>query len=169
MIINLNHLKNLKNDNITMCSGWFDMFHVGHLNFLNNAKKQSEKLLVVVRNDIDGRHIKGKNRPIINEHQRAQIIDNLKCVDYVLISGEKVTVPHIPDNLKKDKKTLSYWEKSIPIIKSFRPKNVFALEETLKFNGLGGYIESLGVNIIYSERFEGISTTDIEKKLNIEK
>lgn len=86
MIIKLNQLETLKNQNNVICAGWFDMFHIGHLNFLNNAKKQADNLIVVVMNDADGRTIKGESRPIINQSQRAEIIDNLKCVDYTIIS-----------------------------------------------------------------------------------
>lgn len=43
MIVKFDELKNIrnnnKNKNIVICAGWFDMFHCGHLNFLNNAKK----------------------------------------------------------------------------------------------------------------------------------
>ena len=164
MIVTFNQLVNLRGENITICAGWFDMFHVGHLNFLKNAKKQSEKLLVVVMNDIDGRYIKGDGRPIINENQRSEVVDNLKCVDYVIIS-EHIINYRKHNNL--DKKTRLLWNRYIPIIKKLKPNNVFALEETLKFNGLDGYIESLGINIVYSERYDGISTTDIEKQLGL--
>lgn len=165
MIINFNQLSKLRDENITVCAGWFDMFHIGHLNFLKNAKKHSEKLLVVVMNDIDGKYIKGDSRPIINENQRAEIVDNLKCVDYVLISTP-ITNNHRYNSL--DKKTRLLWDRYIPIIQELKPNNVFSLEETLNLNKLGNYVESMGINVIYSERFDGVSTTDIENKLKID-
>lgn len=165
MIIRLDDLNYLRNKNLIICAGWFDMFHIGHLRFLNNAKKESDKLLVVVMNDQDGRYIKGETRPLINQNDRAEIIDNLKCVDYVVVSESIKNSKPYPDKLEKDKKTKLLWDRYIPIIELIKPRKVFSLEETLKHNYLGEYIESLGVEVIYSERTEGVSTTEIERKL----
>jgi cytidyltransferase-like protein len=156
-------LRHENTEDFVICAGWFDMFHIGHLNFIRNAKKEGSKLVVVVMNDEDGRTIKGETRPIINEEQRAEIIDNLKFVDYTIIAnyselGRK-------QREFEDIKTKILWNKYIPIIKKLNIKKVFSLEETLKFNGLGDYLESTGHTIIYSERTEGISTTDLENKL----
>ena len=169
MIIKTNDLYRLKNRNIIICAGWFDLFHVGHLRFLNNAKKEADILLVVVMNDKDGRFLKGETRPIINQNDRAEIINNLKCVNYVFISTCIKNNNPYPNNLGDDIKTKVLWDRYIPIIEFIKPKKVFSLEETLKYNYLGKYIENLGIEVIYSERTENVSTTDIESKLKIAK
>ena len=169
MIININEIDKIKGENIVICAGWFDLFHIGHLNFLKNAKNQGDTLVVLVMNDLDGRAIKGETRPIINESERCEIIDNIKCVDYTILSDNDTTNSNylLIDDL--DLKSRILWERYISIIEKIKPSKVFALEETLKFNCLDEYIESIGVSVVYSDRFEGISTTDIELKLKTNK
>lgn len=64
--------------------GTFDMFHIGHLNLLRNAKSQCEKLIVGVNADALVETYKNKV-PVINERDRAQIIKELRCVSDVII------------------------------------------------------------------------------------
>ena len=61
--------------------GAFDMFHVGHLRLINRASMQCEKLLVGVNSDALISQYKNKT-PIIPENERAEIIRNIKSVDY---------------------------------------------------------------------------------------
>lgn len=64
--------------------GVFDMFHVGHLNLINNAKEQCEILIVGVNSDRLVEEYK-KKTPVIDERDRAEIIRNLKAVDECVI------------------------------------------------------------------------------------
>ncbi len=64
--------------------GVFDMFHVGHLNLINNAKARCEYLVVGVNSDELVRDYKNKET-VIGENDRAEIIENLKAVDEVII------------------------------------------------------------------------------------
>lgn len=61
-------------------TGVYDMFHIGHLNVLTNAKKQCDYLIVGVSTDELVREYKGKT-PIIPFNERMKIVDNIKCVD----------------------------------------------------------------------------------------
>ena len=60
--------------------GVYDMFHIGHLNLLNNAKKQCDYLIVGVNADALVMSYKNKV-PVINENERAEIVRNIKAVD----------------------------------------------------------------------------------------
>ena len=60
--------------------GVFDMFHIGHLNLINNSKLQCEKLLVGVNTDELVANYKNK-RPVICENERKEIVSNIKAVD----------------------------------------------------------------------------------------
>jgi len=165
LIVDVNNIDTLDNKNLTICSGWFDLFHIGHLNFLKNAKAQGNRLCVIVMNDNDGKVIKGNNRPIINEYQRLEIIDSIKYVDYTILSQD---ILHQDNILNLQGKDLLLWQRYIPIIKRIHPDKVFSLEETLKNNGLGDYIENeLHIKVVYSDRYNGISTTEIERKLAV--
>ena len=65
--------------------GTFDMFHIGHLNIINNAKAQCEYLVVGVNSDALVRAYKNKT-PVIDQINRSSIVSNIKAVDEVLIS-----------------------------------------------------------------------------------
>lgn len=60
--------------------GVFDMFHVGHLNLINRAKEQCERLMVGVNSDVLVQNYKHK-MPVIPERERIEIIRNMKAVD----------------------------------------------------------------------------------------
>lgn len=65
--------------------GTYDMFHIGHLNLINNAKKQCDYLIVGVNSDKLVQIYKNKT-PIINEKERQMIVANLKAVDECVIT-----------------------------------------------------------------------------------
>ena len=65
--------------------GVFDMFHVGHLNLLNNAKEYCETLIVGVNSDKLVQNYKHKT-PVINENDRMEIVRNIKSVDKVILA-----------------------------------------------------------------------------------
>jgi rfaE bifunctional protein nucleotidyltransferase chain/domain len=89
MIINLEDLntirKNQANERLVLTSGTFDLFHVGHLNYLEQVKKYGEALVVLLSGDERVRARKGPARPILNENDRARLLDALNVVDYVFI------------------------------------------------------------------------------------
>jgi glycerol-3-phosphate cytidylyltransferase len=64
--------------------GVYDMFHVGHLNLLQNAKKQCDKLIVGVNSDRLVMEYKHK-KPVISEENRLRIVENIKAVDEAVI------------------------------------------------------------------------------------
>lgn len=78
---------------IVFTNGCFDILHTGHISYLEKAKKLGDILIVGVNSDESVKKIKGDNRPINNEHDRASLVDALKCVDYVCIFRE--TTPEL--------------------------------------------------------------------------
>lgn len=72
---------------IVCVSGYFDPFHVGHLDYLENAKRLGDHLLVVVNNDEQAKQKKGKS--FMPEEQRLRIIRALKIVDQAILSCDK--------------------------------------------------------------------------------
>lgn len=65
--------------------GVFDMFHVGHLNLINNAKKQCDELVVGVNSDDLVQEYKGKT-PVVSQDNRRKIVENIKAVDKAVIA-----------------------------------------------------------------------------------
>jgi len=80
----------LKADNkkVAFTNGCFDLIHAGHIDYLNKAKALGDVLIVGLNSDYSVKRIKGEKRPIINEDERAEIISNIKPVDYVVLFDE---------------------------------------------------------------------------------
>lgn len=70
---------------MVLTNGCFDLLHVGHVRYLESAKKLGDALLVAVNSDASVRTLKGSQRPINSEQDRAEIIAALQAVDYVVI------------------------------------------------------------------------------------
>ena len=70
-------------------NGCFDLLHVGHVRFLQEAKKRGDLLIVGVNGDRSVRELKGKGRPVNGEADRAEVVAGLGCVDAVVIFSEK--------------------------------------------------------------------------------
>jgi cytidyltransferase-related domain len=90
---------------LVFTNGCFDILHSGHVDYLNKAKELGDYLLVGLNSDFSVKKIKGEKRPIINEMERASLLDNLKCVDYVTFfdenTPEQLISSLIPDILVK--------------------------------------------------------------------
>ena len=74
----------MKEYKIGYTQGVFDMFHIGHLNLINNAKKRCDYLIVGVNSDRLVEDYKNRS-PVIKENDRAEIVRNLKAVDKCII------------------------------------------------------------------------------------
>ena len=73
---------------IVTTNGCFDVLHVGHIRYLQQAKRQGDILIVAVNSDDSMRAIKGDKRPLVPEDERAEMLSALECVDYVTIFPE---------------------------------------------------------------------------------
>lgn len=70
---------------IVLVGGCFDILHIGHLRFLKEAKKRGDFLFVLLESDEKIKEIKGKNRPINTQEDRAIILGALNIVDYIIL------------------------------------------------------------------------------------
>lgn len=130
---------------IGFTQGTFDMFHIGHLNLLRNAKEQCELLIVGVNSDELVKIYKNKT-PVIRANERAEIIRELRCVDDVIITNTldklhtwntlKYDVIFIGDDWKGNER----WEKT---------------ERELS---------NVGAKVVYLKHTEGISSTLLRDK-----
>lgn len=73
---------------IVLANGCFDLFHVGHIRYLSGAKALGDCLIVALNSDEQVQRLKGENRPLMPERERAEIVSALRCVDYVTIFPE---------------------------------------------------------------------------------
>ena len=77
---------------IVFTNGVFDLLHVGHLRYLQHARTLGDALLVGMNSDRSVRAIKGEDRPITPEAERAEVLEALACVDGVVVFDEDT--PH---------------------------------------------------------------------------
>lgn len=125
--------------------GTFDMFHIGHLNLLRNAKKECEILIVGVNSDDLVQKYKNKT-PVISENDRLEIVRELKCVDDVILC-ETLKKTIIWDQIKFD---------AIFIGDDWKGNERWAQTE----KDLSQY----GAEVVYLKHTDGISSTLLRDK-----
>jgi D-beta-D-heptose 7-phosphate kinase / D-beta-D-heptose 1-phosphate adenosyltransferase len=100
----INELKN-NNKKIVFTNGCFDILHIGHIKYLEAAKNHGDVLVVGLNSDHSIKLIKGEDRPINSQDDRANIIAALKAVDYLVVFDDETPlnlIEHIkPDTLVK--------------------------------------------------------------------
>lgn len=87
-IENLTKRLALKNKKIVFTNGCFDILHKGHVSYLNIAKSFGDVLIVGLNSDASVRALKGENRPVNEEDDRAYMLSALESVDYVVVFNE---------------------------------------------------------------------------------
>jgi D-glycero-beta-D-manno-heptose 1-phosphate adenylyltransferase len=74
-------------------NGVFDLFHVGHVRYLQAAAREADRLIVAVNDDESVRALKGAGRPVLAAADRAELVAALRGVDYVVIFPEPTAAP----------------------------------------------------------------------------
>ena len=134
-----------KGKKIIFTNGCFDILHVGHVTYLDKAKRLGDVLVVGLNSDGSVRRIKGHGRPINSELDRARVLASLSSVDYVTIFSEAT-----PDKL----------------IRKLKP-GVLVKGGDWKTKDIVGasFVRSLGGRVASLSFVKGYSTTSIIKRL----
>lgn len=108
---------------VAFANGCFDLLHVGHTRYLQGARAEGDVLIVGINADASVRKLKGENRPLQSEQDRALLVAALHVVDWVVIFPED-TVENLLQTLKPDIhcKGTDYTEETVPerdIVKSY--------------------------------------------------
>jgi D-beta-D-heptose 7-phosphate kinase/D-beta-D-heptose 1-phosphate adenosyltransferase len=131
---------------VVLTNGCFDLLHIGHLSYLQEAAREGDCLIVAINSDHSVRRLnKGPDRPIFDQEYRAQMLAGLEAVDYVLVFDEET--PHeILRQLQPD-----------VLVKggTYRDDEIVGREVVLEY---GGRVKALGVT-------PGVSTTEIVRRL----
>ena len=152
----INEVKSLRENNsnqnsknkliIGFTNGCFDILHAGHVTYLSKAKDQVDILIVALNSDSSVRKIKGANRPIVGEADRALVLCSLESVDSVILFDEDT-----PLNL----------------IRAIRPDVLFKGNDYTIKNVVGGKeMKKWGGKVTLIPVVEGKSTTKIIKKIS---
>ncbi|HNR87821.1 MAG TPA: adenylyltransferase/cytidyltransferase family protein [Spirochaetota bacterium] len=70
---------------VVLAEGCFDVLHVGHVRYLEDARRHGDLLIVSLNSDRTITELKGPGRPLVPEDERAEVIAALRCVDHVFI------------------------------------------------------------------------------------
>ena len=73
---------------IAFANGCFDLLHVGHVRYLEGARREADRLVVAVNGDDSVRALKGAGHPVMPEAARAELVAALRAVDYVVVFAE---------------------------------------------------------------------------------
>jgi len=134
---------------IVFTNGCFDVIHRGHIEFLEFCKSQGDVLVLGLNSDSSVKTIKGPERPINNQHDRAIVLAALEMVDYITLFDE-------PDPLN--------------LIKKVKPDVLVKGEDWVEKGVVGReFVESLGGKVVLAPLVEGKSSTEtIEKMKSLE-
>lgn len=86
---------------VAFANGCFDLLHVGHVRYLDGARREGDRLIVAINDDASVRALKGAHRPILPGVARAQLVAALRAVDYVVLFGDR-TVDRLLRLLRPD-------------------------------------------------------------------
>ena len=70
---------------VVLAGGVFDILHIAHVKFLEKAKQEGNTLFILLENDDNVRKLKGKNRPINSQKNRALVLASMGSVDYIVL------------------------------------------------------------------------------------
>jgi FAD synthetase len=95
---------------VVLASGVFDLLHLGHVKFLEEAKRaggENSLLVVIIARDSTVEKTKGK-KPIMSEDQRCALVESLKVVDRTVLGYENLEIGEVIENIKPDVIALGY-------------------------------------------------------------
>ena len=128
---------------VVFTNGCFDLLHMGHVRYLQQARQMGACLIVAINSDDSARRLKGPTRPVIGQDERAEMLASLECVDYVTIFGEDT-----PEAL----------------LELLRPEILVKGGSTGAIVGQE-FVEGYGGQAVKVDLVEGLSTTDIINRI----
>lgn len=81
---------------IVFTNGCFDVLHVGHVRYLSEARKLGDILIVGLNSDVSVCRLKGPERPVNTEQDRAEVLAALTAIDYIVLFEEETAEALIP-------------------------------------------------------------------------
>jgi len=138
------------NKKVVFLAGTFDLLHVGHLTYLEEAAKFGDILVVGVNSDARTRRVKGSDRPIIKQSERVRLVSELKVVTYSFIMPSRESQGLRP---------------TFQIIKRLRP-DIFLVLSDSWLNSQSFY-KKYNTETIVLKRIDKTSTSRIIKKIKL--
>ena len=130
---------------IVFTNGCFDIVHFGHVEYFRFAKKQGDILVVAVNTDRSIQKLKGPKRPIVPQHDRISLLEELQSIDYVILFDD---------------------DTPIPLLNAIRPDILVKGDDYKKEQVVGWQIvESYGGRIALAPLIDGRSTTALIQRI----
>ena len=143
--------RQLRNENkkIVLVGGCFDIIHLGHVRFLQKAKERGDVLMVMLESDERIRQTKGADRPYNIQQERAEVLESIRYVDYV------ICLDYIPDNTGYDL-----------LVKSLEPAIIATTRSDPHIEHKKRQAEAIGAEVIFViDRITGHSTSTKAQQL----
>lgn len=150
-IVDINQAKDIRsswkenNEKVVFTNGCFDIVHLGHVDYLEQARAEGTKMILGLNTDISVKKLKGDERPINNEYTRARLLAAFEFIDMVILFGEDTPINLIntllPDVLVKGA--------------DYSVENIVGAKEVLEN---GGEVKTITL-------VEGFSTSSIIEKI----
>ena len=143
----INHLERHREqkETIVFTNGCFDVLHRGHIEFLKFTRAQGDITVLGLNSDSSVRTIKGPDRPINNQHDRAAVLEAMETIDYIVIFNE-------PDPLET--------------IKKIKPDILVKGQDWAEKGVVGReFVEAHGGKVVLAPLVNGKSTTSTIEKI----
>jgi D-beta-D-heptose 7-phosphate kinase/D-beta-D-heptose 1-phosphate adenosyltransferase len=134
-----------RGETVVFTNGCFDILHAGHIEYLAFASRQGDVLVVGLNSDRSVRSIKGPERPVCPQDQRARVLSAVEAIDYIVVFDEDT-----PQRL----------------IEAVRP-DILVKGEDWRDKGVVGreFVESHGGRVVLAPLVQGLSTTDLVNRI----
>jgi rfaE bifunctional protein nucleotidyltransferase chain/domain len=130
---------------VVFTNGCFDLLHLGHVTYLDRAKSRGDRLIVAINSDRSVRKLKGKERPLVPQSDRARVLAGLESVDYVTIFDEPTP---------------------LSLIRAIQPDVLVKGADWKKEDIIGGdVVQHRGGKVVTIPVVKGISTTKIIERI----
>ena len=130
---------------VVFTNGCFDLIHPGHVRYLERARSLGDILVIAVNSDDSVRRLKGPGRPVLTQEERAEIVAELHCVNFVTIFDEDT-----PQS----------------VIEELQPDVLVKGGDWSKENIVGrSFVEQSGGEVVVIDFEEGYSTTGIIERI----
>jgi len=136
-------------EKIVFTNGCFDVIHRGHIEYLKFTKQQGDIVVLGLNSDASIKRLKGENRPINNQHDRAAVLAGLEAIDYIIVFDDDTPAA---------------------LIEMVKP-DILVKGEDWKDKGVVGqeFVESRGGKVVLAKMVDGKSSTNtISKMKNLE-
>ncbi|MBR3002670.1 MAG: adenylyltransferase/cytidyltransferase family protein [Clostridia bacterium] len=147
---------------VVMCSGTFDLLHLGHMRLLAAAKTHGDILVAVVKSD-NAATLKKEDPPVLNQVIRMETVSCVESVDFVIMADYDIR--RMVDFKFENSSAFQWLNMFSPVVEAVRP-DIFVHEDNpFLVDARRQLFDRYGVHGVIQPRTEGISTTEIIDKI----